>query len=87
MLHPWGPLRGSQGWVSWPAMALFGVGFGVAMCAPGERGLCADVFRNVGVMWVALELSGTFAVNSDFLLPLSYHIMRTYDEIPRMLKL
>ena len=40
-----------------------------------------------GVMWVALELSGTFAVNSDFLLPWSYYIMRTYDEIPRMLKL
>ena len=32
------------------------------MCAPWGRGFCVDLFRNVVVMWVALELSGTFAI-------------------------
>ena len=36
------------------------------MCAPWGRGFCVDLFRNVVVMWVALELSGTYAVNGVF---------------------
>ena len=32
------------------------------MCAPWGRGFSVNIFRNVVVMWVALELSGTFAI-------------------------
>ena len=44
-------------------MGLSGVGCGGAMCAPWGRGFSFNIFRDVAVVWVALELSGTFAVN------------------------